>query len=316
MKTSAIKDMPSGVMRRALKPIRRVILICLLLLSGRLDAAGDAPQGGGGRVPVIRLDSGYKLILFPAQDVYPPYLADPHRSGFAFQRLYMLTSEIADSGSSRYNLKAGGRIGLVRLAPPNGNVKGVQISIVAGFDAQFDTDRNYDNIGWDGNYGIALAGGDGDTLALKFAVLHTSGHVGDEYAERTGRQRIGYTRTELQAGISLFLTGRLRGYAEMGWGYDLKNEELQEPGRLQAGLEFRNNGSLWKGRLGWYAAADLSTMEERNWHLDASFQTGLIADSSDHTWRFGIEYYDGRPTMAEFFRDTESYVSLGLWLDV
>jgi len=68
--------------------------------------------------------------------------------------------------------------------------------------------------------------------------------------------------------------------------------------------------------MGWYTALDLSATEERDWRVDTSLHLGLLMDQGDRTWRLGIEYYKGRPNMGEFFQDEESYISLGLWLDI
>lgn len=267
-------------------------------------------------MPTFELRSGHTLLIFPQGALYPQYIADPHRAGFSIQYLSFSKTSIAESGASRAGLKAGGRFGLVRIHPPGQVNHGWQLSIEGGFDAQFDLDHSYDNIGWDGNYGLLLTAVPGRGLALKFGMLHISSHVGDEYAERTGRQRIGYTRHELVTGISWAMDERWRIYAEGGWGYSLSNRELQKPGRMQLGLEFEAAKGLWKQCLGWYAALDTSAMEELNWHIDTSLQLGLVLHSGDRAWRLGIERYDGRSTIGEFFQDDESYIALSLWLDV
>ena len=315
------------VLSRRLVKYRYTLFLCIFLLLADSSGAEENPtaqademssyrQAKTGEVPVIDLDSGQTLLIFPPGNIYPHYIADPHRVGFGLQRLQFIESGIADSGASRYNLKAGIRLGLVRGHPQSRPDRRWQINLEVGYDAQFDTDRFYDNIGWDGNYGILLTGTPEQRLVLKLGILHTSSHVGDEYIERTGRRRIDYTRHEIVAGISLAADEHWRTYAEAGWGYELRNEALQEPGRIQIGMEFEAGRNLWKELLGWYAALDISAMEEREWRIDTSLQLGIMLDSGGRTWRLGIEYYDGRPTMGEFFQDNESYISLGLWLDV
>ena len=109
---------------------------------------------------------------------------------------------------------------------------------------------------------------------------------------------------------------RWRTYAEGGWAYTLRRDDLQKPGRAQLGLEYEAAESLWKSRLGWFAALDVSATEERDWRVDTSLQLGFLVRSGTRRWRAALGYYDGRAPMGEFFQDTESYVSLGLWLDV
>ena len=280
------------------------------------NSYGFVKEESTGEIPAIVLDSGHKLVIFPKGNIYPHYIADPHRVGFAFQRLQVMETSIAASGTSRYNLKAGGRFGLLKIQPYDRADSDWQLNVEAGFDAQFDTDRDYDSIGWDGNYGLLITRASNLGYFMKFGVLHLSSHVGDEYAERTGRKRLEYTRQELVVGLSLAIDKSWLIYSEGGLGYDLRNRDIQEAGRLQLGLQYEDAGSLWKGRMGWYSAVDISTMEELDWRIDTSVQLGLIFDLEDRTWRLGIEYYDGRPTIGEFFQYTESYISLALWLDV
>ena len=280
------------------------------------NSYGFVKEESTGEIPAIAPGSGFKLVIFPKGEVYPHYIADTHRVGFGFQRLQVMDASIADSGTSRYNLKAGGRFGLLKIHPYGRADSDWQLNSEAGLDAQFDTDRTYDCIGWDGNYGLLITRASNWGYFMKFGVLHLSSHVGDEYAERTGRRRIEYTRHEVVAGLSRAIDKYWLIYSEVGLGYELRNKDIQEPGRLQLGLQYEDAGSLWKGRMGWYSAVDISTMEELDWRIDTSVQLGLIFDLEDRTWRLGIEYYDGRPTIGEFFQYTESYISLALWLDL
>jgi hypothetical protein len=175
-----------------------------------------------------------------------------------------------------------------------------------------------DNIGWDGNYGLSMttsrAGG---KRAYLIGILHTSAHVGDEWIERTGRQRLNYTREEARTAVSWQLTPSWRTYFEAGYGYTLRSDEdLMAPWRAQTGLEYESRNSLWGGLAGWYLATDLAAWEERDWRLDASTQGGLMMDSAGRTWRLGLQYYDGRVPLGEFFQETEAGFTVGLWVEL
>jgi hypothetical protein len=268
-------------------------------------AQGARPSSAGGQV-----------VAFPDGRLYRPYLADPRRPGMGVALAFFAESGAADSGSPRPALQLGGSFGLVRFHPDGAPERGWQVSIEAGFYGQFDADHSLDNLGWDGIYGLlatsALAGGWG----LKLGMMHTSSHVGDEYAERTGRRRLGYTREEVVLGVSVPLSRAWRAYAEGAWGYVLRSEHLQQPGRLEVGAEFEAPGARQRRRGGLYAAADLAATEERDWRLDASAQLGWLFPSRDRTWRAGLAWRDGQVPIGEFFQDTESYGALGLWLDL
>ena len=46
------------------------------------------------------------------------------------------------------------------------------------------------------------------------------------------------------------------------------------------------------------------------------YHPGIVYVQDERRWRFGIEYYDGRAQLGEFFQDDERYISIGLWLDL
>jgi hypothetical protein len=148
-------------------------------------------------------------------------------------------------------------------------------------------------------------------VSVQLGTKHVSSHVGDEYAERTGRRRIGYTREELVAGAAWSIDGRWRTYVEAGSGYKTKEDIGQERGRLQLGLE--HEASLGD-RLGWYAALDVQSFEERDWQADPTLQAGLLVPSGDRRWRVGIAIHDGAVPIGEYYQVDETYVALGLWL--
>ncbi len=283
--------------------LRGLLLIGLLLFPWPAYPADEAPSAGS-------------VVFLPPGDFYPPYVADPQRVGFGVQWQGFTNTGIPDSGSHRVALRAGGRFGVIRAGSPGTGDAGWQVNVEGGFNAEFDADHSLDNIGWDGRYGLVVTTARSNSLAFKFGVLHDSSHVGDEYMERTGRRRIGYTRHELAAGVSRTISEHWRTYAEAGWGYQFGNDALMKPGRGQAGLEYESCRGPQEDCTGWYGALDLSGMEERNWRLDTALQAGLVARKGERTWRIGIEWYHGRPPIGEFFQYTESYISLGIWLDV
>jgi Protein of unknown function (DUF1207) len=297
------------------------VLLCavgsLLVLARAAAALGEtpavsssvesAPQPAGSSENAISARSfsirpGWTLLLSPVTDLYPRSIADPRRPGFGITYMHVPESQIPDAGTDRAGIRIGGSYGLVRVHPDDKSDRGYQLDIMANFIGQFDLAHALDNIGWDGLYGLAFTWGNGRGLAVKFGVFHDSSHVGDEYAERTGRRRVGYTREEFVAGKA----------------YHLGNEDLQKPWRAQAGLEYESKGNFWGGRLGWYAAADGSFTQERDWHGSTAAQIGFVLPLDDigRRYRFGVEYYRGRSMIGEFFQDNESYVALGVWLDL
>jgi hypothetical protein len=139
--------------------------------------------------------------------------------------------------------------------------------------------------------------------------------VGDEYAERTGRKRIGYTREEVAAGVSWQASARWRLYLEGGYSFGTK--AFQERLRAQAGVEYFGATRLWRGRARWYAAADLRTYQENHWRPRITGQVGLLIPTGRGTsrYRFALELGRGRSALGEFFDYEESYVGLGWYFD-
>ncbi len=315
----ATTSRPGCRLARVLAIVGLVTVALARAAAGAWHEEGGRKAGGGSEDEAPEAETpehGRRTLLFPVDDLYVEGLAGPHRRGFAVTRVNLQGTDIADAGERFFGLLVGGRFGILRVHPAGRPGRGWQLGVEAGFYGQFDIDNGYDNLGWDGFYGLALTAMLAEGWAAKVGVLHTSSHVGDEYAERTGRRRIGYTREELVVGVSRSIRQRWRAQAEGGWAYDLRNEELQKAERLRVGLEYLAPETLWKGRMGWYAAVDASAFAERDWRLDWALDVGLLLSSWPRRWRLGLECYDGRTPLGEFFQSEQRFVSFGLWLDL
>ncbi|HUP24165.1 MAG TPA: DUF1207 domain-containing protein [Thermoanaerobaculia bacterium] len=280
------------------------VATCLLLVASAASSDMDAAERAS------------RLELFPRDRLYQRHVADPLDPGMGVEWLVFDEVDVPDSGDARFQLSLGGIFGLVRLRPSGGQEGGVELGILAGFVGQFDADRGYDNLGWDGFYGLVLSTSRGGPWALRGGIKHTSSHLGDEYVERTGRRRIDYTREELAVAVSRRLEACCRLYVEGAWGYELRNRELQEPGRVQAGLEVEPPPSLWSGRVGWYVALDVGGYEESDWQVDWSARAGLALPAPGRTWRVALSWRRGRVPLGEHSQHRESYFGAGLLLDL
>ncbi len=308
-------------------PLAGLILIILLTMPAHTHA-GDAAGLASGptrtqdvrmlyQIPTGGEQSGSTRVLYFAPgNLYPPYAADPFRVGFGFEPVHVARTGIPDTSKSRVNLRAGGLITVLRTERDGRPDEGWQVSLLGGFNDQNDVRNSLDNIGWDGRYGLLVMAAPRPSLAFKLGVIHVSSHLGDEYIERTGRKRIGYTRQEVAGGVSWSVSERWRLYAEAGRAFFMSNRQLQEPWRRQVGAEYDSGPVLWRQRAGWYAALDVQATQERGWRNDVSFQSGFVVRSAGRTWRLGASWYNGRPTIGEFFQYTERYITMGLWIDI
>jgi hypothetical protein len=252
---------------------------------------------------------------FPLTRLYPNYIANPQRSTLSAQYMSFDKTEIANTTRRRDDLKMGGMLGVVRVHDTDTPDLGWQFTVEAGFHGQFDPGHSADNIGWDGVYAFMLEMRPSEMLAHQFAVHHVSSHVGDEYAERTGRLRINYTRQEVRYGAAWTFMPHWLAYGELGYGYDLRNEDLQEPWRAEVGGQYENS-RMWWNDLGLYVALDLSSYEENDWGINTAIQFGFVISRNERRWRMGLELYDGRSQIGEFFQDDERYIGFGVWMDI
>lgn len=296
--------------------IVHTLILSVFLFSGNPFTVDAEPEANTNLS--FPLGRSWQCVISPGSDLYPRYIADPIRPGIALTRLNVSDSEIPDVGDTRYLIRVGGRHGLFRIHPASFSDWGFQLDFEGAFLGQFDIDNYEDSIGWDGLYGALLTWSNGKGFALKLATKHDSSHVGDEYAEDTGRKRINYTRQELVFGVSLAALTHWRLYGEAGYGWDLRNEDLQEPWRVKGGLEFENTNLFWKGQAGYYAAIDVTATEELEWQKDMTIQAGLALSAAKltRTYRLGVEYRDGRSVMGEFFQHHETYFAFGLWIEL
>ena len=264
------------------------------------------------------MGKNWRGIFSPGTPLYPHYIANPLRPMISVNVTHVNDNDIPDTGDSRYTIRLGARVGLLRFHPVGDSSRGFQVDLEGAFLGIFDRDNSLDNIGWDGVYSLLFTWSNGEGLAAKLALQHYSSHVGDEYAERTGRLRIDYTRQEYAFGLSLAGFEHWRVYAEAAWAWDLRNEDLQDEWRLEGGLEFEDPDRFGNGKYGYYAAVDYMSYEESDWKSEVTVQAGLVLPvrNPDRTWRFGLEFRKGRSVIGEFFQSRESHIALGMWIDL
>lgn len=255
------------------------------------------------------------LEYFPATLLYRPYVADPVRATFGVELAHVEQSGIPEASDWRNVLRLGGRLGLLGRGAAE-TPGSWQLTLDAGVNAQFDTRNSADNLGWDGIYGFTLAWVLRPDWILKAGTMHWSSHAGDEYIVRTGYERINYTRAEAQVGASWLFAPYWRAYGEYGRAYDRGNKDLQEPERVQLGIEYEAAPTLWSGRAGWYGAFDAGAHEERDWRSTYVLQAGIAVRADGRRWRFGFEHHRGRVPVGEFFRGNDHYTGIGVWMEL
>ena len=287
----------------------RPLLLVLVLSACLINNRADASEGGSNKQATES-----QFVIIPPADFYPYYLADPRSSRTSINLVGMIDNNIEDTSDTRFNHSLGRRFGLVRFGDEQ-TYRAWQLDLDVGYFTNFDIDDHTDNIGWDGIYGLYFSRRLSPDIFIRFGTLHDSAHLGDEYIEETGRERIDYTREELMAGVAWLPTPRSKLYTELGWAWHTRDD--MEPLRWQFGAEYYGAGNdLYLG-LPWYAATDLALFEERDWEPAITLQVGLIYATGNATerYRFVLEAYSGRSVMGEFSFEDESYLSVGVHYD-
>jgi len=253
--------------------------------------------------------------FLPEAGFYPLYIADPLRPQSALMLIWVPSSDIPETGNGRFALHLGGQYPIVAFHPDGNPDLGWQLDFEGGFFGHFDLGYSLDNIGWDGLFGLLLDYKPRSDLAFRFGTQHDSAHVGDEYLERTGRSRVGYTREEFVLGVSWQATRSWRTYFEVGSQFG--GDDFQEPWRAQTGIEYLGRRLTPRVRASWYAALDLRAYQENDWHPRATVQVGLMIPTGRGRSRYrpAFEVGTGRTVLGEFYRSSETYAGLGWYLD-
>jgi len=268
--------------------------------------------------PSYSLTENWALQPIPVTDLYPRYIADPRRPRMSAMSMKFLETDIEDGGDSRIGVTLGGRYGFLRLHPKDDEELGFQVDFEAAILTQFDSTNSLDNLGWDGFYGLMISWKPIHTLAFKFAANHDSSHLGDEMMENGVRERLNYTREEFALGVAYTPFEGLRLYAEAGFAYHLGNYDLMDRWRLQAGIEYESPPLFFGGLAGLYAAVDNVVWEENGWRSSTTVQAGIrwYIEAIGREYRIGVQFYNGRSHMGEYFQSDDRYIAFGFWFDL
>lgn len=309
--------MPSIPLRSSVRGVgvaaAALVGLVLLVLQASPLAADDGE-------PVA--DDDCRREIFPSGHLFQPYLADPGRSGFALAYATFSSTDVEDAGERRAIVRLGGIYGLLgRVCDDRRHPW--QVDFSAGFLGHFDGESQLDSIAWDGFYSLMFTWGRSDGWSFRAGLLHDSAHVGDEFAEETGRRRINYTREEVIAAASWSNGRHWRLYGEGAFPYNTGDNDIQEDLRIQVGAEWVGDPmARWSSKPGssthWYAALDAEALDTRDFEPRVTVQSGLmlIRDAGDDLYRFGLEATTGPSVLGELILEDETYFALGMWFDI
>jgi hypothetical protein len=261
-------------------------------------------------MPPVNRDDDWFSHWLPAGLIYHSYMAGPHEPRMAIV-------PFGDSnGDASADATLGGRVGFWQYG--NGDPvhpEGFQLDFYGAAIARLDLDNQEDLTSCDYVFGFPLTYGN-ERWQTKIGYAHLSSHLGDELAIRVPgslANRANYVRDSLVWGTSMYPLPAWRVYGEAGWAFH--HDGGAGAWETQFGTELSRPGPTGP-HMTPFLALNGRLREDDNVGGDLSVQTGwLHRGLLGQTLRFGVHYYNGRSSQAQFFRTAEEQIGVGLWYD-
>lgn len=292
--------------------------VCLLILSAVPGSAVSQAVGASA------------TRLFPGEHHFSSPIADPVEPRFGIALLVTdllrtpgrerapFTTAAGDNRDVQAAAAIGGTFPLVSLFDrPEG---GITISAQAGVFARFRVELpSRDDLGQDWIVGMPVEAR-WNALSTRFRMVHRSAHIGDEFAESTGAERIEFGGETVDLLIA-WKPGNIRLYGGGGWIFHsntdntaaLEQEDQPDRFALQAGLD-----GAWRpwsdSRFVLVAGADYQAAERTRWKRALALAGGVEFRSAGGTAQLVLRLLDGVSPMGQFFLTRERYTSLELVL--
>jgi len=290
------------------------------------------------------------LRIVGRKNIYPTYLADPLGNRNSISSQYMQYSdldfmdEINEGGPYRGHLVISPaiRMSLFQFRPsknPNLGIEG-EIGVMLPLTLR---QKGNDMIGLDGVYYFAISGNPTEWLFLRFSKHHICTHIGDELTSGTVVSVSDVDPARYRAGVNddfrfcaavkpLYFTGNselniLTVYAELGYfdpGSDFLGERQSKPhtyARMNylagADVEYYFRGRL-KNAGGLFGGVNWSSYQENGFSSNINITGGYLLpqDHFQTRMRIGLQYYNGRSLMNQFYYKKERFVGIYLAFDV
>jgi hypothetical protein len=294
-----------------------------------VEASGqDAPAGGGKPAAGAPREVRFTGRLLPEIRYLRAPLADPNapRIAVGLMRTTLLATQgperppfhLPNAAAAAEEFVAAVGIGavfpLLQLAEWDGGgaVFAVDGRVLGRFRLEYPT---RDDMGQDWYVGGAIEAAR-HRWSGRLAIMHRSAHIGDEFAARTGAQRIEFGGEQLDMMAAYQWPGVVRVYgggawifrSYLGWEERLRQLGIQDRALVQLG--FDGEWEPWRDRrFHLLAGVEYFSAERTGW--DPSFSAVFGAGvRTTRTLRLVLRAFDGKSHMGEFFLTPERYVSL------
>lgn len=300
-------DLTLSECRSCLRLVGLILLSCATPALGQESAADSTARTDSATAAAA---SGWDVG--PPGRLYPNYVADPRRPQTSAGVLHVLSSDLNDefgNGHVRTVMSLGGRVPVVRYT--GSGVQAWEFSVEGAFFGQFDASKSLENIGWDGWYGFLLSWRFARDWSTKLHYRHLSSHLGDEFIERTDRQRIGYTREDFTLGLAWKPLPGAAVYAEGGAGIH-DGAARQEAIFIQFGAQYRAEQPILWDSFNWWIGTDVQLFQEDDYAPGITVQGALLLpmERPGQQFRLALEFHTGRVLLGELSEFSEDYLSL------
>lgn len=255
-------------------------------------------------------DEEWTWSVMPGGLMYKSYVAgerEPRLSTAFVQEVH---------GQMLWDSALGGRGGLLRFGNQSAvNPEGFQLDVEGAAFVRLLPEDERDVNAVDFRAGVPLTYREGPFQA-KLGYYHISSHLGDEFLlKHPGFNRINYVRDALVAGVGYFPHPWIRTYFEVGWAVIFTSGGAK-PWEVQTGFEVDSRRPTGlRGEP--YFAMNIHLREEVNWGGSLNVLAGWQwrGQKTDHVFRFGLQFYNGKNAQYSLLQDNQQLIGLGIRYD-
>jgi hypothetical protein len=291
-------------------------LLLVLVILGAAPAVSHAQEPITGRfLPGVRHFSNLMADpLEPRMGAGLTYTDILRREG-GERPPYVQPSGARDRGEVQGDVALGGTLPLLELQSWEGG--GLVLAGQAGVTARFRIERpSRDHFAEDWFVALPVEARWG-AWSARARLAHISSHLGDEFMEETGAERIEYGGESLDVHVGYDTRGGVRVYGGGVWNFRsytiriLRALGLPQQDRFvaQAGLD-----GLWPVLAGGRAAVvggfDVKLAERTDWQAQVTAVAGVRVRTLEHGLQLRLRVADGPSQLGEFFLTPERIVTL------
>ncbi len=268
--------------------------LCLLLCLGC----------GLGCSALVQQEKQTKAGFFPVGHLFESLTADPlaPRTSVAYGSHDHQVAQSFNGGRFSF----GASVGLIRW-PDEKPKDGLQVGLYGMMMSLFDAEApSQPLVDVDFMVAVPLTYRSGPD-SIRLEVVHQSSHLGDEYAETTGRKRTSYSVDYLESLYSRDL-GDFRLYGGGAVVLTVGTPGMRR-GRLHGGVEFRKNLET----ITPVAAVDLKSWQYTDWNPDLSIKAGIEVGSrigEGRRVKLLVEAYKGFSPFGQFYQERLTYLGV------